>query len=396
MYLPVIIALTLVAAEASEAFASARTLAKGKKVLVIGGTEFIGRHTVQLLLDAGASVEILHRGRSKNHWEGRVPETHCDRRKKCLDKKLSMDGPWDMVVDFPVYDLKDARAIFIHASLIRHYVFMSTDNVYMVCDRGLFQYGEKSHSLLEESAIRPTGKVAQAKLNDEDEYGHNKRKVEEHLAGSSVKYTSLRLPDVWGPYENTGRFKSFLRKLSAGSEIGLQVGNVAGAGREFRPGFVFASDVAQVVLLLLGKGPQQQPLNIASGEAPTFMEQVLESHRLLRQHMQEIGSAIPDLRFSDTREAPMLSVDVGPLDITKAQQLGFVPTSWKIGWSQALGHSFGEFRGQSQQIEEEEEEDEDDEEDNDDDREMDEEEHMEEAQDEEEKSSGYSTGSQDL
>lgn len=36
------------------------------RVLVIGGTRFIGAHTVRRLHDAGAEVTVFHRGRSAN------------------------------------------------------------------------------------------------------------------------------------------------------------------------------------------------------------------------------------------------------------------------------------------------------------------------------------------
>ena len=48
------------------------------RVLVIGGTLFIGKALVERLLSRGDEVTILHRGRH-NPFAGRTAELHADR-----------------------------------------------------------------------------------------------------------------------------------------------------------------------------------------------------------------------------------------------------------------------------------------------------------------------------
>ena len=53
------------------------------KLLVLGGTRFLGRHIVQQALDTGHQVTLLHRGRSSNSSARngpRVPRTCRSRR----------------------------------------------------------------------------------------------------------------------------------------------------------------------------------------------------------------------------------------------------------------------------------------------------------------------------
>ena len=42
------------------------------KLLVLGGTRFLGRHVVDAALARGDDVTVFTRGRQPNHWGGRV------------------------------------------------------------------------------------------------------------------------------------------------------------------------------------------------------------------------------------------------------------------------------------------------------------------------------------
>lgn len=301
----------------------------GTRVLIIGGTGFMGVHTVERLLDAGASVELLGTGHSKNPFEGRAHETICDRHAGCL-ATLLQQGPWDLVVDFPVFNVQDAKAIFENSQWVRHYIFPSSDDVYMVCDEGRFRYSSTG-ALLEDSAVRPTNASERDRLNKWDSYGSQKKELEETLTAAGVNFTALRLPDVWGSGESSGRFVTFLRSLEQGRSIGLSVrGRGHESGETFKPGFVFAEDVAQMVHLLWRAGPQQGPVNVAINDGVVFKDVVTATHQML-QELSGPGTVEP-LSFSEEKPVPLCSTDIGPLDISRAEALGFVPTPWREGW----------------------------------------------------------------
>ncbi|CAK0892531.1 unnamed protein product [Prorocentrum cordatum] len=130
-------------------------------------------------------------GRSPSPWGGRVPETVCDRAGACLGEKLRQ-RLWDLVVDFPVFDAGDAAGIVESAGWIRHYVFPSSDDVYMVCNRSALARGPGG-GILEGSAVRPSNATARALLNQWDAYGDGKKRLEEVFAASSLNFTALRL-----------------------------------------------------------------------------------------------------------------------------------------------------------------------------------------------------------
>jgi len=43
------------------------------RLLVLGGTRFLGRHFVDLALARGDDVTVFTRGKQPNHWPGRAP-----------------------------------------------------------------------------------------------------------------------------------------------------------------------------------------------------------------------------------------------------------------------------------------------------------------------------------
>jgi 2'-hydroxyisoflavone reductase len=105
------------------------------RVLVVGGTLFIGRAIVDMLLERGDEVVIMHRG-TGTPWADRVGEIRCDRNDvAAVQEALAGDG-FDVVFD-NVYDWErgttgeqvaaSARAA---ANGLERYVFMSSVAVY--------------------------------------------------------------------------------------------------------------------------------------------------------------------------------------------------------------------------------------------------------------------------
>jgi nucleoside-diphosphate-sugar epimerase len=105
------------------------------RVLVIGGTLFIGRAIVDQLLARGDDIVIMHRGKGQP-FGGRVGEIRCDRN-DIVAVRAALAGKWFDVVFDNVYDWQrgtsaeqvSAAATAASAGLSR-YVFMSSIAVY--------------------------------------------------------------------------------------------------------------------------------------------------------------------------------------------------------------------------------------------------------------------------
>jgi 2'-hydroxyisoflavone reductase len=105
------------------------------RVLVIGGTLFIGRAIVELLLERGDDVVLMHRG-AGTPFGARVGEIRCDRNDVAAVRAALKETRFDIVYD-NVYDWQrgtSAEQVVAAAEAaaggLRRYVFMSSVAVY--------------------------------------------------------------------------------------------------------------------------------------------------------------------------------------------------------------------------------------------------------------------------
>jgi nucleoside-diphosphate-sugar epimerase len=178
------------------------------RVLVIGGTLFIGQTLVERLLERGDEVTILHRGQN-NPFAGHTREIHCDRNDTAAMAQ-AVKGGYDLVFD-NVYDWQRGTtgthvlaAAAACDDTLRRYVFVSSCAAY---GDGL--------DCREDSPLAPHDFA--------DAYCRNKADSERALlslcAEKGVPTTTLRPPFVYGPRNPFYREAFFWDRLSAGRPI---------------------------------------------------------------------------------------------------------------------------------------------------------------------------------
>jgi len=297
------------------------------RVLVLGGTQFIGRHSVAELVAAGYAVTAVSRGRTASPFV-RVPSVnhvHCDRTSDAFTAWLCQAESFHATVDFCAFSPADVTPVLEHlGARAGHYVFISSDSVYDVCDP---REATRRHGrLLESSAVRPEDSVRREELARADKYGSRKLEVEELLASSNAasgfRYTTLRLPDVFGPHENTGRQLALARRIRKNKRVGLSVGGRAPE----RISLAYAPDVARAVVATLRAGPAVQglALNICCAEDITFEDFATTFAAALRRaEVRAYGrTSLPAALASDpARGSKFVSVDCGPIDGTLATRV---------------------------------------------------------------------------
>jgi len=98
------------------------------KLLIIGGSVFVGRHLLQDALARGDQVTVFNRGKSATVWPAGVEVRHGDRK---ADLSALADGRWDAVIDCCGYLPRDVARLaeFLHGRVGR-YVFISSISVY--------------------------------------------------------------------------------------------------------------------------------------------------------------------------------------------------------------------------------------------------------------------------
>jgi len=176
------------------------------KVLILGGTGFIGPHMVRRALKAGHQVTLFNRGKSNADLFPDVETLLGDR-----DGKLdALKGrQWDVVVDNSGYVPRHVRdSVQLLAPNVGHYVFVSTGSVY--------KYGEPKYD--EDSPLLKAPDPASEEV--EKYYGELKVLCEEAVrAGYPERHTILRLHIVAGPGDPTHRFTYWVARIAQGGEI---------------------------------------------------------------------------------------------------------------------------------------------------------------------------------
>lgn len=182
------------------------------RLLVLGGTRFLGRGVVDAALAAGDRVTTFTRGTSGEPPPG-VEALHGDRNQP--DGLAPLRGrAWDAVVDtcgfVPVVVGRGAELL---ADSVGHYVFISSVNAYPGWPAEPVRADSPVHDC-EPEAGRDDGEF------DIEQYGPYKvgseRAVDRHFAGRSAH---LRAGLIIGPYDQTGRFPYWVGRLDRGGEV---------------------------------------------------------------------------------------------------------------------------------------------------------------------------------
>ncbi|PPK98071.1 nucleoside-diphosphate-sugar epimerase [Kineococcus xinjiangensis] len=218
------------------------------RLLVLGGTRFVGRALVAEALVRGWDVTALHRGVTGNLPPG-VRTLHADRGDPAVLAAALGPGEWDAVADTwsgaPAVATLAARALSGRAG---RYGYVSSGSVYT-----WGQHVDEGSPLVDGDPDAVDG-----------EYAALKRGAELGVLQSFPAALLARAGLVLGPHEDIGRLPWWLRRTARG-------GRIVAPGRPGRPlQFVDVRDLAAWMLSGLGSG-LTGPVDVASrpGHATT-------------------------------------------------------------------------------------------------------------------------------
>jgi 2'-hydroxyisoflavone reductase len=179
------------------------------KLLLIGGTRFLGRHLADAAMAAGHELTLLHRGRSNPKLFPQARHLIGDRGS---DLALLTGGRWDAAIDTCAYVPRDVRLLAeALAGRVERYLLVSTISAYR--DPG--PDGVDEDSPLQELADPNTETVTG------ETYGGLKVLCERAaVAGFGAEATLVARPGLLvGPHDPTERFTWWLRRLHQGGEV---------------------------------------------------------------------------------------------------------------------------------------------------------------------------------
>lgn len=175
------------------------------KLLVLGGTVFLGRHLVDAARDRGHEVTLFNRGRSN-------PDLFPDVERLTGDRDGGLDAlrgrRWDAVVDPSGYVPRVVRQSVELLGDSGTYVFVSTGSVYPL------QSQDRSEDGPVERLEDPATEEVMA------HYGGLKALCEEVVTGAfGDRALVVRSGLIVGPFDPTGRFTYWALRLARGGEV---------------------------------------------------------------------------------------------------------------------------------------------------------------------------------
>ncbi len=192
------------------------------KILIIGGTKFLGRHLINAALANNHEVTLFNRGRNYADEEIKnVEQIHGDRNAD-LDKLQNRS--WDAVIDTCGYLPQTVKksAEFLKDK-VKQYVFISSGSVYTKTSEPNYDEAWATAKLSAEQQkavkkIDPHGELNGATLGEN--YGALKvlcEKAAEHAMPNRV--LSVRAGMIVGAFDWTDRFAYWVMRFTKGGEI---------------------------------------------------------------------------------------------------------------------------------------------------------------------------------
>ncbi|MGO9501483.1 MAG: NAD-dependent epimerase/dehydratase family protein [Streptosporangiaceae bacterium] len=205
------------------------------RLLVLGGTSFVGRAIVEDALHAGAEVTLFGRGKTGTDLFPEVPRLIGDR--DTGDYSALHDGSWDAVVDVSGYVPRHVgQAMDALGDRAGRYLFISSHAVY---DNTRLGPGST-----EDAARRPP--VRDTEELDDTTYGPLKVACEDDVvARYGSRATIVRPGKVAGPHDWQDGLTYWVRRAARGGPVALP-------GRREQPVQIIDSrDLGRLVVQLL-------------------------------------------------------------------------------------------------------------------------------------------------
>ncbi|WP_135661959.1 NAD-dependent epimerase/dehydratase family protein [Halorhabdus rudnickae] len=252
--------------------------------LVIGGTRFIGRHTVEEFLEADYEVSIFNRGNHENPFAGddRVEHVQGDRTDTAaLERAQEVVDP-DVVVDCVAYHPRDVRAATDIFADVSAYVYVSSGSSYGA---------ERVPKREGETPLEPCNDE-QAVDDSPQTYGNRKAEGDRAVveaAAEGVDAMAVRPTVVYGPYDYTERFDYWLHRVGAYDRV-----VVPGDGLSLWQ-FAYVEDVASALRIVAERGEAGEAYNVGDRNAPTLGQWVELIADAMDRPVHPVGASANEL-----------------------------------------------------------------------------------------------------
>jgi 2'-hydroxyisoflavone reductase len=219
------------------------------RLLILGGTVFLGRHLVEAALQRGHTVTLFNRGQHNPDLFPPVEKIHGD-RDGGLDALHSRQ--WDAVIDTCGYVPRIVRlSVQLLAGAVKHYTFISTISVYAEPFFPGMDENASLGKLEDESVEQITGET----------YGPLKALCEQAAEDAMPGRALIVRPGlIVGPHDPSDRFTYWPARLARGGEV------LAPGGPQRPVQIIDARDLAEWVLKMV----ERQVTGVFNATGPDY------------------------------------------------------------------------------------------------------------------------------
>lgn len=214
------------------------------RILIMGGTRFIGVYLTKVLVEQGHEVVLFNRGNKPVPVEG-VQQIKGDRTNISQLKETLSSEQFDAVFDNNGRELSDTQPLVeIFLNKVEHFVYVSSAGVYL-----------KSHQMphIEGDAVDPNSRHK------------GKFETESYLEKSGIPWTSIRPTYIYGPQNYNDLEAWFFDRIVRNRPL-----PIPGNGLHFTQ-FGHVQDLAKAMASVLGnKQAINQIYNISGERYVTF------------------------------------------------------------------------------------------------------------------------------
>jgi len=255
------------------------------KLLILGGTVFLGRYLVEAALARGHEITLFNRGQ---HSPALYPEVEKLRGDRDGDLGALHGRRWDAVVDTCGYVPRVVRASAeLLADAVDHYTFISSISVYPHF---------RSVGLDETAPVGMLDDPTLEEVNGET-YGPLKALSEQAVEQALPSRALLIRPGlIVGPHDNSDRFTYWVRRVAQGGDV------LAPEHPNWHTQLIDVRDLAEWTLRMVER--KQTGIYNATGPASE-----LTIGRLLATCREVSGS---DAQFTWVSEQFLVEQEVGP------------------------------------------------------------------------------------
>jgi 2'-hydroxyisoflavone reductase len=283
------------------------------KVLVIGGTGYIGSHAVGELARRDHEVSVFARGITEPQLPEGVSLIKGNRHNPEELARLRPHG-FEAVIDINAYTREETQsAINTFDGTLTRFVHLSTISVYQLASKMPIV---ESDPLVTDPGLH---------------YGYNKAECERALRWAHAKngfpFVSIRPPAVFGPGDDKSRENYFLKRLVAGEPV-----IIAGSGAT--PIFsIYVKDLAVVLAdALTAEGVTGSAFHVAQYEAVSLNDHVdnIASLAGLEADIARVPFALLERLGFNLHQLPYYAGDRLIICDTQAARnsLGFAPSPY--------------------------------------------------------------------